>query len=182
MLSRSWRSWHCADPVITRTTVVGPGPKINFADSLQLSERGTNVAAMTSILNPYLNFDGTAREALEFYREVFGGELSMNTFGEFGHAEEPFADKIMHGNLKTDQGYTLMCSDLPPGMEHQPGTNITVSISGDESEPLRGFFEKLADGGSIQVPLAKQPWGDKFGQCTDRFGIQWMVDIYDPAG
>ncbi|WP_053718405.1 VOC family protein [Saccharothrix sp. NRRL B-16348] len=132
---------------------------------------------MTSRLNPYISFAGNAREAMEYYESVFGGTLRLNTFGEFGQADAPEADKIMHGMLETSSGYTLMGADTPPGMPHNPGDNITVSLSGDDVDELRGYFEKLSDGGTVTVPLEKQMWGDEFGACQDRFGIYWMVNI-----
>ena len=70
-----------------------------------------------------------------------------------------------------------MGADTPEGMTRNAGDNITVSLSGDDAEALRGYFEKLSDGGNVMMPLEKQMWGDEFGQCTDRFGIPWMVDI-----
>ncbi|MFC9788982.1 VOC family protein [Rhodococcus sp. NPDC127528] len=132
---------------------------------------------MSSRLNPYISFTDNAREAMEFYRGVFGGTLTLSTFGEFGDAEAPGADNIMHGMLETPAGFTLMGADTPPGMEHNPGTNIAVSLSGDDADELRGYWAKLVDGGAIAVPLEKQMWGDEFGMCTDKFGIGWMVDI-----
>jgi PhnB protein len=132
---------------------------------------------MTSRLNPYLTFDGNAREAMEFYRSIFGGELTVSTFGEFGGADEQIADKVMHANLHTSADYTLMASDTAPGMPYTPGTNITISLSGEEDDRLREYWEKLAEGGTIGVPLEKQMWGDEFGQLTDRFGVPWMVNI-----
>ncbi|ABG95081.1 MULTISPECIES: VOC family protein [Rhodococcus] len=132
---------------------------------------------MTSRLNPYISFDGNARQAMEFYKDVFGGTLALNTFGEYGAPEGEGADKIMHAMLESDTGYTLMGADTPPGMEHNPGTNIAVSLSGDDGDELRGYWAKLADGGSVSVPLEKQMWGDEFGACTDKFGISWMVNI-----
>ena len=133
---------------------------------------------MTSRLNPYISFQDDARDAMEFYRGVFGGNLTMNTFGEFGApAGTPAADKIMHAMLETDSGFTLMASDTPEGMEYRPGRNISVSLSGDDEQELRGYWEKLADGGTVEVPLEKQMWGDSFGSCVDRFGIGWMVNI-----
>jgi PhnB protein len=83
--------------------------------------------------------------------------------------------------LETDAGYTLMASDTPTGMEHNPGTNIAISLSGDDADELRGYWNKLSDGGTVAVPLEKQMWGDEFGMCVDRFGIGWMVDIHQPA-
>ena len=132
---------------------------------------------MASRLNPYISFSDNARQALEFYRGVFGGTLTLNTFGEYGAADTPEADKIMHGLLETDGGFTLMGADTPPGMEHNPGTNITVSLSGDDADELRGYWEKLSGGGTVLVPLEKQMWGDEFGMCIDRFGVSWMVNI-----
>ena len=136
---------------------------------------------MTSRLNPYLSFPNSARQALEFYRGVFGGELSLSTFGEGGGAEGPDADKIMHGQLETPAGYTLMVSDTPAGMDLTVGTNIAVSLSGDDADELRGYFAKLAEGGAITVPLEKQMWGDEFGMCVDPFGVAWMVNISGQA-
>jgi PhnB protein len=132
---------------------------------------------MASRLNPYISFDNGARQAMEYYRDVFGGNLTMNTFGEFGQADSPDADKIMHSQLETDTGFTLMASDTPAGMPRNPGDTITISLSGDDADALRGYWEKLSDGGSVTMPLEKQMWGDEFGMCTDRFGIPWMVNI-----
>lgn len=132
---------------------------------------------MTMRMNPYLQFDGNARDAMEFYQSVFGGELDINTFGEFGDSDEPGADGIMHSQLETPAGFVLMASDTPPGMPFAPGTNFAVSLSGDDAEQLRAHFAKLADEGQVMVPLQKQMWGDEFGMCADRFGIPWMVNI-----
>lgn len=136
---------------------------------------------MASLLTPYLNFRDNAREALEFYREVFGGELTLSTFGEFGMAESADAEHIMHGQLETPLGFTLMAADTPAGMEYSSGTNITVCLSGDDVEQLRGYFAKLTEGGIVSVPLDKQMWGDEYGACVDRFGTPWMANISSPA-
>ncbi|MBZ3906660.1 MULTISPECIES: VOC family protein [Streptomyces] len=137
---------------------------------------------MVSRLNPYLSFDGDARQALEFYKEVFGGELSLNTFGSFGQPDAPESDKIMHGMLEAPNGFTLMGADTPPGMEYRPGGGFSVSLSGEDDTELRGYWEKLSEGGSVAVPLDKQMWGDVFGMCTDRFGVPWMVNISGAQG
>ena len=134
---------------------------------------------MVSRLNPYIGFTDNARQALEFYQSVFGGALVMNTFGEYG-TEGPDADKIMHGQLETDKGYTLMGADTIAGMERDSGSAITISLSGDDGDELRGYWEKLAEGGTVSLPLEKQMWGDEFGQCTDKFGVNWMVNIGQP--
>ncbi len=135
---------------------------------------------MASRLNPYISFAGNARQAMESYKRVFGGTLTLNTFGEFGAQDSPDADNIMHGMLETDSGFTLMGADTPPGMEHNPGNNIAVSLSGDDDAELRGYWEQLSDGGTVSVPLEKQMWGDEFGACVDQFGITWMVNIGQP--
>ncbi|MGH2777099.1 MAG: VOC family protein [Actinomycetota bacterium] len=135
---------------------------------------------MTSRLNPYISFGGDARQAMEFYKEVLGGALTLSTFGESGPPDMPEADKIMHGQLETDSGFTLMGADTPPGMEHNPGTNIAVSLSGDNADELRGYWEKLSKAGTVSVPLEKQMWGAEFGMCVDQFGIGWMVNIGQP--
>ncbi|MFI0091724.1 VOC family protein [Streptomyces bobili] len=137
---------------------------------------------MASRLNPYISFGGDARQAMEFYKEVFGGTLVLNTFGEFGQQDAPQADQIMHAMLETPSGFTLMASDTPPGMNVTRGDNICVSLSGDDAAALRGHWEKLSAGGSVSVPLEKQMWGDVFGMCTDRFGIPWMVNISESQG
>ncbi len=133
---------------------------------------------MASRLNPYISFAGVAKEALEFYKEVLGGNLAVHTYGDFGSETPPgYGDKIMHGMLETSSGFTLMGADNPPGMEHKPGNNISMSLSGDDADELRGYWGKLSDGGTVSVPLEKQMWGDVFGMCTDKFGITWMVNI-----
>jgi PhnB protein len=135
---------------------------------------------MASRLNPYISFDGNARQAMEFYKGVFGGNLDFNTFGESGAQDSPDADKIMHGMLETDSRFTLMGADTPAGMPYNPGDNIAISLSGDDADELRGYWQKLSDGGTVSVPLEKQMWGDEFGMCVDQFGIPWMVNIGQP--
>ena len=137
---------------------------------------------MASRLNPYLSFAGDARQAMEFYKQVFGGTLTLHTFGEFGQADQPEADNIMHGMLETDRGFTLMGADMPPGEQHNPGNTITVSLSGQDAEELRGYWSKLSEDATVAVPLERQMWGDEFGMCVDRFGIPWMVNIGQPQG
>ncbi|MFK0259642.1 VOC family protein [Streptomyces sp. NPDC090445] len=133
---------------------------------------------MPSRLNPYISFSGDAKQALEFYKEVFGGDLSVHRYADFGSEAPPgYADKVMHGTLETAGGFTLMGADNPPGAEHTPGNTMAISLSGDDAGELRGYWDKLADGGTVSVPLEKQMWGDVFGMCTDRFGTTWMVNI-----
>ncbi|MEZ0449157.1 VOC family protein [Cellulomonas sp. ICMP 17802] len=137
---------------------------------------------MATSLNPYLNFRDTARQAMEFYQSVFGGELTLSTFGEFHASEDPAeADNIMHGQLETPDGFVLMGADTPRSMELATQSNVSVSLSGEDHAQLQGFWDKLADGATIVVPLAAAPWGATFGMLDDKFGTHWLVNIA-PAG
>ena len=135
---------------------------------------------MASRLNPYLNFpDGRAREAMELYRSVLGGELSLMTFGDMG-MEGALAEQVMHGQLETPAGFTLMGADAPPEMVQVTfGDNVSVSISGgqEDAEDMRRWFAALSEGGEVRQPLELAPWGDEFGMLVDRFGIAWLVNI-----
>ena len=135
---------------------------------------------MATQLNPYLNFNGNARQALEFYASVFGGTLTLNTFGQYG-TEGPDSDRIMHGQLQTDAGYTLMAADIMTTMSYEPMAGFSVSLSGDDGETLRRYWDKLSADGTVAVPLDKQMWGDEFGMCVDSFGVSWLVNISAPA-
>lgn len=139
---------------------------------------------MTVRLNPYISFRDQAREAMELYRSVFGGELEISTFGESGMTDDPAQqDKVMHALLDTGTGLVLMASDTPPGMDAQEGARISISLSGDDEPTLRGYWDGLSAGGTVLLPLEKAPWGDYFGMCADRFGVPWMVNITGgPAG
>src|SRR5260370_2278309 len=107
---------------------------------------------MASRLNPYLNFNGNARQALEFYTGVFGGELTLSTFGDMGAADAPDADKIMHGQLETSAGYTLMAADVPSHMEFQAPAGFSVSLSADHSAPLPPSFDHLPPAALTAIP------------------------------
>ncbi|GGF14697.1 VOC family protein [Subtercola lobariae] len=133
-----------------------------------------------AILNPYLNFRGEARAALDFYQTVFGGEIIRSTFGEFQVSEDPAeADKIMHSQLTSPSGFTLMVSDTPNRMDYTPGNNISVSLSGgaEDLDELAGYFTKLSEGGTVTMPFNTAPWGDSFGMLVDPFGIAWLVNV-----
>ncbi|MFC6357191.1 VOC family protein [Luethyella okanaganae] len=135
---------------------------------------------MATRLNPYLGFRDNAKEAMDFYHSVFGGELTRNTFAELHGSEDPAEqDKIMHSMLVTDNGLTLMASDTPNSMDYTPGSNYSVSLSGENADDaeLRGYWGKLIDGGEVAAPLEPAPWGDSFGMVVDKFGVTWMVNI-----
>lgn len=139
---------------------------------------------MTTRLNPYISFPGTARDAMEFYKSVFGGELTISTFGDMPAPSDgpgPDPNGVMHAQLESPSGFFLMASDVPPGMPHNPGDNISISLSGDEGDQLRGYWSTLSGSGKVVMPLETQMWGDEFGMCVDQFGITWMVNISGPG-
>lgn len=136
---------------------------------------------MQSKLNPYLGFKDNAREAMEFYKTVFGGKLEIHTFEEYHASEDPSElNKVMHAVLEADNGVTFMAADTPNHMEYKPGTNVSMSLSGDNDAELTGYFDRLSEGGTVIQPLESAPWGDKFGMVNDKFGVQWMVNIAGP--
>ena len=115
---------------------------------------------------------------MDFYHSVFGGELTRSTFGEFQASDDPAEqDKIIHSMLVTDGGLVLMAADTANGMDYTPGTGYAVSLSGEDEAELRGYWDRLSDGGTVVMPLEPAPWGDSFGMCVDRFGVSWLVNI-----
>lgn len=137
---------------------------------------------MASILNPYVNFRGQAREALEFYQAALGGDLAVSSFADLGMTDVPEAERdlVMHGQLDSAAGFTLMASDVPSHMEYEPGLNaFSISLSGgpDDDAQLRSYWQKLSEGATIQEELATAPWGATFGMLRDRFGVNWLVNI-----
>jgi PhnB protein len=130
-------------------------------------------------LNSYLNFSGKTQEAMEFYKSVLGGELTIQTFGQAKMAKDPKDEnRVMHAVLKTD-GFVLMASDTMPGKEAEVGNNVHLSLNGtaEEKERMTAAFEKLSEGGKVVMPLGEQFWGDIFGMLVDKFGIHWMMNI-----
>ena len=137
---------------------------------------------MTVRLNPYLSFGNEARQAMEFYQSVFGGELAVSTFAEFGMADDPpEADKVMHSMLEAPNGLVLMGADTPSSMEYVAPAGVSISLSGDDEAALRGYWEALSASGTVAEPLEVAPWGDAFGMCVDRYGVTWMVNIAGPG-
>lgn len=144
---------------------------------------GRTVRRMTVILNPYLNFRSNAREAIEFYQSVFGGELTVQTFGDLRSAQSPEEESlVMHAQL-TAPSFTLMAADVPVNMSYERGNDLSVSLSGpsEDEATLRRYWDGLSEGAEIVEPLAAAPWGDTFGMLTDRFGVQWLVNIAAPV-
>ena len=133
-------------------------------------------------LNPYLSFKDNAREAIEFYRSVFGGDLQISTFADFpGMVDDPAEnDLVMHSQLTTPEGFVLMASDTPSRMTYEAPAGVAVSVSGEDEGRLQGYWDALADGGNVTMPYDTPPWGGKFGMLTDQFGIDWMVSLNAP--
>lgn len=143
----------------------------------------SHTGAMTLQLNPYINLRGTAREALEFYRSVLGGDLAITAFSEFPDMAPPGEEHlVMHGQLTTADGLVLMVSDVPSTMEYAAPTGFSVSVSGDEAERLQEVWDGLADGGAVTAPYTTPPWGGTFGMLTDRFGVVWMILCDESTG
>jgi PhnB protein len=129
---------------------------------------------------PYLLFPGTAREALTFYHRVFGGELTFNTFGQFGRNDGP-ADAIAHGILRG--AVALFAADAAGEEEPFRSAGLMFSLLGRASATeLRGWFDALAEGGTIRDELHVRPWGASDGQVIDRYGVRWLIGFEDADG
>jgi PhnB protein len=129
-------------------------------------------------LNPYISFRDQAREALEFYQSVFGGELALDTFAQFDMGQDPSEnDLIMHGQLETPAGFVLMAADTPSTMPYTPAAGVAISVSGDDEAALQAYWDALAADGTVGMPFETPPWGGRFGMVTDRFGIDWMLAL-----
>ena len=135
-------------------------------------------------LNPYINWRGQAREAMEFYHSVLGGELTVMTFAEMGGTAQEVAERdgeadwVMHSALSVSDTVLLMGADHPKHVPGEPQTQ-QVSISGpaEDEATLRSWWEGLSEGANVQQPLEQAPWGDTFGMLTDRYGVDWLVNI-----
>ena len=129
---------------------------------------------------PYLFFKGNCREAMEFYKDAFGGKLTVQTMAESGpemQMPEMKSTDVMHARLVGP--VMLMASDSPKASAKSAKIELAINgPSADETE-MRTMFDKLAEGGEVTMKLEKMPWGDIYGQLTDKYGIQWMFDIGD---
>jgi PhnB protein len=130
-------------------------------------------------MNVHLNFQGNCAEAFEFYKEVFGAK---NTFAmKYGEAPPgmpvplDWKDKIMHTSIPLGDGQLMGC-DAPPGGSTPLG-GFQISVSSKDEAEVKGIYEALKDGGSVQMPMAKTFWSPMFGMCTDKFGVGWMVGM-----
>ncbi|MFH8248847.1 VOC family protein [Microbacterium sp. B2969] len=135
-------------------------------------------------LNPYLSFKDNARDAIEFYQSVFGGDLQISTFGDFeGMVQDPAEkDLVMHSQLTSPDGFVLMASDTPSSMPYREPGGSSVSVSGEDEAKLQGFWDGLSEGGTVTMPYDTPPWGGRFGMLRDKFGIDWMVALNAAQG
>lgn len=151
---------------------------------------------MSITTTTHLNFrDGEAREALDFYAAVFGGEVLARTYGDFGMPRElPDASRVVFGQVETADGFRVMAYDVPgaPGdapagsTRRENGTTITdqpffLSLRGGTLDEVTRLWDRLADGATVVEPLAASAWSAGFGMLTDRFGVTWAVDVQAPA-
>ncbi len=130
------------------------------------------------LVNPYLFFKGTAGEAMEFYKSIFGGELKLSGYDEIpGPTPAGLEGKLMHADLRGGV-ITLMASDT---LQASPkSAKVTISLSGNDEDKLTAIFNQLSNGAEVESPLKKEAWGDTFGQLTDKYGVDWMVNINAP--
>jgi PhnB protein len=132
--------------------------------------------------NPYLNFDGNAEEAFNFYKSVIGGEFSIvQKFKDMPGAEKMSAEdanKIMHISLPLSDGYTLMASDTLEawGQKLKVGNNVYINLSPDSEEEDDRLFNGLSAGGKVEMAMEKTFWGAYFGSFADKYGVQWMIN------
>jgi PhnB protein len=133
---------------------------------------------MKPTFNPYLNFNGNCADAMGFYKSVLGGELDIQRFADTPQMQVPEEQKqlVIHAMLKSDSGI-IMASDGGPEHPVTFGNSVHLSLNGSDESLLTKYFNGLAEGGKIDMPLARQFWGDTFGMLTDKFGIHWMVNI-----
>ncbi|SEC16586.1 PhnB protein [Paramicrobacterium humi] len=131
---------------------------------------------MPTILNAYLRFGTSAREAMSFYQSALGGDLTLNPYRDSGVPHDPAIDDlVLHGMLTTPGGLVLMGADS--GREEDAPVGVSLALSGDDDIELTGYFDQLSAGGTVQEPLTRAPWGDTFGMFIDKFGVSWMVSI-----
>ncbi|MFG6491483.1 VOC family protein [Microbacterium sp. P03] len=146
---------------------------------------------MSIATTTHLNFRGEARAALEFYQSVFGGEISIATYGDFGMPQDaPGAADVVFGQVVSADGFRIMAYDIPGDRtpsaggfaRRENGVTLTdqtffFSVRGETLEEVQGYGEKISVGGTVVEPLAASAWSPGFGMLTDRFGVTWILDV-----
>jgi len=130
----------------------------------------------------HLNLRGDARAALEFYRSVFGGDLTIVSYQDAGNVQDPAeANQVMWGQVAAANGFRVMAYDVPSRLPWSRGENpFFVSLRGETTEEITAFWEKLSLGATVVQPLAPAQWAPVYGMLKDRFGITWVVDVVSP--
>lgn len=144
---------------------------------------------MATKLSPYLNFDGTAEKAMNFYKSVFGGEFVGNGIMKMSEAPgteglpENEKNRVMHVSLPIGNGDVIMASDIVPSMGHKltQGNGNYICISPDSKKEADRLFNALSAGGTVEMPMEDQFWGDYFGSFKDQFGVHWMINFSGTA-
>lgn len=134
---------------------------------------------MPAQLNPYLMLNNTARPALEFYRDIFGGAIEMRTYADVPGTPPESADRVMHGTLTTSDNLVIMAADSPEDAGDPTAHHIAISVSNPDPDVNQAWWDGLSAGGNVEVPFVQAPWGHRFGMCVDQFGIRWMVSDAD---
>ena len=133
---------------------------------------------MTVDVTPHLNFRGDARQALEFYRSVFGGELTVASYADMGGTDPETADHVTFGQVTADNGFRIMAYDAYPHLDWDRGSDpFFVSLRGTDPAELQGYWDRLVEGAEVKQPIGPSAWAPLYGQLTDRFGITWVLDI-----
>lgn len=134
---------------------------------------------MKASICPYIQFKSDSRSAMEFYKNIFGGELTISTFKDMQpDMEGDQADLVMHAQLAVSESINIMASDTAEGMESYTGDQVSVSLFGDDTILLNQYWNGLVvDAKMVLVPMSKQMWGDEFGMLVDKFGVKWLVNV-----
>lgn len=131
-------------------------------------------------VNCYLAFDGNCREAFDFYKKCFGGELFMMKFSEApGGAPKGAEDRLMHAALRNG-GALLMASDTMPGMPFSKGNNFSVTIACENNDEVDRYCHAISENGKVTMQPQETFWAHRFAGCTDRFGVNWMFNHEKP--
>lgn len=142
---------------------------------------------MSVTTTTHLNFRGQAAEALEFYASVFGGQVLAFTFAQGGDeqdtADGAVAEQVKWGGVTAPSGFSVMAFDVPPGREHDAGTDaVYVSVRGTDTDEVTGYWQALVVGGTVRTALAPAGYAPLYGMVTDRFGVTWVLDVLAPYG
>lgn len=137
---------------------------------------------MSVTTTTHLNFRGQAREALEFYRSVFGGELTAFTYADAHAVTDPVeADQVIWGQVVAEDGFRVMAYDVPTALPFDRGaTSFFVSVRGDDTDELTRLWDALSEGAEVRQALAPSGWSALYGMLTDRFGVTWVLDVLAP--